>query len=124
MNDTESPGDFGFRRQQRLLKPAEFSDVFSARKIKRGETFSLHYRVNDKSIARLGLIVPKKQARLAVLRNAIKRQAREVFRLRSAGLPEFDLVLRLSRPLTAMDKPAWRTEIASLFDRISAEDRS
>ena len=74
---------------------------------------------------RIGLIVPKRMAKASSLRNAIKRQGREAFRLfcdarqRSAtysgsvsssvseaapeitppSLPGYDLVLRLTRPI-------------------------
>lgn len=73
-------------------------------------------------------MIPKKQARAAVLRNAIKRQARELFRLRRAGLPPFDLVLRLARPvgsaaacaaaINPQSQAAWRAEIVGLFDQL------
>jgi RNase P protein component len=47
---------------------------------------------------RLGLIVPKRLARRAVLRNTIKRQVREVFRvIDQTTLPAVDLVFRLTR---------------------------
>lgn len=78
----------------------------------------MHYRDNGQPTARLGLVIPKKQAHAAVLRNAIKRQAREVFRQRLSRLPARDLVLRLIRPVGALDKPAWRNEIAALFERL------
>lgn len=75
--------------------------------------------------ARLGLVIPKKQARTAVLRNAIKRQARELFRHRRSALPPLDLVLRLAQsvecPGGVIDrqaKAAWRAEIAVLFERL------
>lgn len=64
------------------------------------------------------MVIPKKQARTAVLRNAIRRQAREAFRLKRTGLPAFDLVLRLVQPVTAMEKTAWRAEIETLLDRL------
>ena len=108
-----------------MLKPAEFSTVFSARQVVRGTHFVLHYRLNDLPVARLGLVIPKKQAHAAVLRNAIKRQARELFRHRRVGLPPLDLVLRLAqsveRPGSAIDKQAraaWRAEFAVLFERL------
>lgn len=117
----------GFDRQDRLLTPAHYAGVFSARKVVRGTAFALHYCGNDVSHARLGLIVPKKQAKQAVLRNAIKRQAREVFRLRRSCLPAYDLVLRLVQPVRRSGilvdkqrKGAWRTEINVLFDRLPA----
>jgi ribonuclease P protein component len=71
------------------------------------------------------LVIPKKQARAAVLRNAVKRQTRELFRRRSASLPAFDLILRLAQPLDrskrVIDKQAranWRAEITALFDQL------
>lgn len=76
-------------------------------------------------IPRLGLVIPKKQARAAVLRNAVKRQTRELFRQRHTRLPGFDLILRLTqaldRPKRAIDrqvKADWRTEITGLFDQL------
>lgn len=109
---------FRFRRTHQLLKPAEFADVFAARRVLRGTQFALHYRDNDLPTARLGLVIPKKQAHTAVLRNGIKRQAREIFRLRLSTLPARDVVLRLTRLVEAQDKPAWRTEILQLFERL------
>lgn len=121
--------NLGFDRQLRLRAAAEFSEVFAARKVLRGACFALHYRPNpnNEPHARLGLVIPKKQARAAVLRNAIKRQARELFRLRRAGLPPFDLVLRLAKPVGSSaaghpidprSKAAWRVEIVGLFDQL------
>lgn len=49
------------------------------------------------SSARLGLVVPKRLARRAVMRNLMKRIIRESFRQQLANLPAMDLVLKLSR---------------------------
>lgn len=87
----------------------------------RGRVFAVHYRPNGLERARLGLVIPKKQAPTAVLRNAIKRQAREIFRLRCSTLPSVDLVLRLTQKIEQPDKPAWRAEIAALLDRCRAK---
>jgi ribonuclease P protein component len=120
LSDSDSVEDFGFRRQHRLLKPTEFSEVFAARRVLRGLHFSLHYQDRSLPNARLGLVVPKKQARTAVLRNAIKRQARDVFRLRRCDLPPLDLVLRLTQPVTLPDKTSWRLEIGALLDQLGS----
>ncbi len=72
---------------------------------------------------RLGLVIPKKLARRAVLRNAIKRQAREAFRLRRTNLPALDLVLRLARPVSGMEKKRWRAEIDDLFERLVSSEK-
>ncbi|WP_131112358.1 ribonuclease P protein component [Sulfuricystis thermophila] len=116
------PGRFGFGRCFRLLRPQEFSAVFHARQVVRGERFALHFRENALKHPRLGLVLPKKQARSAVLRNAIKRQAREAFRLKRPGLPALDIVLRLLRPVAAIEKSVWRTEIEGLLDRLAKSD--
>jgi len=43
----------------------------------------------------LGVLIPKRWARRAVTRNAIRRQIYEVARLRAHGLPQAGLVVRL-----------------------------
>ena len=87
-----------FHSGQKLHRPEEFSSVMAARKVVRGTCFDLHYLVKGTAqTARLGLIVPKRLARASSLRNAIKRQGREAFRLAAAGIPSCDLVLRLTR---------------------------
>ncbi|MBS3936203.1 MAG: ribonuclease P protein component [Sulfuritalea sp.] len=111
-------GGLAFRRRNRLLRPAEFAEVFDTRRVLRGLLFALHLRAHARPLARLGLVIPRKRAAAAVLRNAIKRQAREAFRQRRDRLEGFDLVLRLVRPVGAPDKGGWRTEICTLFDRV------
>ncbi|WP_126447538.1 ribonuclease P protein component [Sulfuricystis multivorans] len=120
MNDCGAdPGRFGFDRCFRLLRPQEFSAVFDARRAVRGDRFALHFKENSLKYPRLGLVLPKKQARSAVLRNAIKRQVREAFRLKRPGLPALDIVLRLMRPVAAIEKMDWRMEIEGLFDKLA-----
>lgn len=99
----------------------------SARRVLRGDSFDLHYRqAESEGGARLGWIVPKRLARAASLRNAIKRQGREAFRLIAAEIPSCDLVLRLKQPLVgirAADKSLqalWRHEIETLLQRLQA----
>ena len=77
---------------------------------------------------RLGLVIPKRQAKTAVLRNAIKRQARELFRRRT-DLPAMDAVLRLAqpvrldRPISRTDRLGWRNEIDRLLGQLAAAGR-
>lgn len=119
------------------MSAKDYAEVFSARRVLRGKHFALHFRKQSRPgvesretlIPRIGLVIPKKQARTAVLRNAIKRQAREVFRRRRPALPAMDLVLRLAaptgvknRPVASSDKLLWRNEIAGLLDRLCSHD--
>lgn len=112
--------DLGFRPEHKLSRAEEFSAVFASRRVLRGVLFVLHYRHNEFDTARLGLIIPKRNAKRAVLRNRFKRLAREVFRHRRAGLPKADLLLRLASPVKspASDNGAWRAEIESLLSRL------
>ena len=114
-----------FRFEQRLHRPEEFSAVMAARQVVRGQCFDLHYRgPGTGSCARLGLMVPKRLARAASLRNAIKRQGREAFRLMAVEIPPCDLVLRLTRPIKNVragdcaQRKLWRTEIEALLRRL------
>jgi len=117
--------------EQRLHRPEEYSAVMAARRVVRGECFDLHYSqtVADRR-ARLGLIIPKRLARAASLRNAIKRQGREAFRLLLAlEMQPLDLVLRLRRPLVGVragdiaQRKVWRTEIEVLLRRLPSQPR-
>lgn len=91
-------GEFCFRRQQRLLQSAEYTGVFGQRRVLRGALLDLHYGPSISGTARLGLVIPKRNAALSVTRNYCKRIARELFRQEYAKLPALDLVLRLARP--------------------------
>ena len=114
--------DIAFPRRWRLLQSEGFSFVFAHRKAVRGEYFQLSFRPNDLNTARFGVVVAKKIARRAVMRNRIKRQAREVFRQRRSGLPAMDLVLRLIKPLPVSPWDALRLrirgEMETLLDRL------
>jgi len=114
-----------FSSEQRLHRPEDFSVVMAARRVVRGECFDLHYRwAGTDSRARLGLIVPKRLARAASLRNAIKRQGREAFRLIAVGIQPCDLVLRLTRPIKgaragdSAQRKIWRVEMEALLRRL------
>jgi ribonuclease P protein component len=101
-----------FRPANRLHQASEFSTTFQYRRVIRGKLFDLHWRPHNPGstpvagfqVARLGLVVPKRLARRAVMRNLMKRIARETFRHRLAVLPAMDLILKLAR------KPGGKSE--------------
>lgn len=121
MNEAAA-GPRPFGRRLRLLQAAEFSAVFSARRSLRGESFDLLFKPNGGSGPRLGLVIAKKFARRAVMRNLLKRLARESFRAAAAGLAPADLVLRLRRPVAGPagreDRLRLRAEIDGLLARL------
>lgn len=115
-------GEFDFRPQHRLQGTQQYTDVFKQRRALRGTLFDLHFRPNQGNGARLGLVVPKRNARLSVTRNYCKRVAREIFRVRRAGLPDLDVVLRLARPTGPVQEktlgPRLREDIETLLNRL------
>ena len=63
----------------------------------------MRYRVNDLNVARLGLIVSKKTAKLATQRNYMRRVMRELFRLNQHKLPTIDLVIQIQKAFEKTD---------------------
>ncbi|HTJ96705.1 MAG TPA: ribonuclease P protein component [Rhodocyclaceae bacterium] len=127
---------FRFRPANRLLVGKDYAAVFANRRVLRGGPFELYYRpivivdsapdmLSARASARLGLVVPKRNAKRAVHRNIVKRLAREAFRHVCSELPAFDLVLRLGKPLTPIpdgvcreQRKLWRAQIEELLRRL------
>lgn len=74
-------------------------------RLARAPRVHLYSLTNEAGRARLALIVPKRLAPSAVMRNRIRRLAREAFRLAQATIGARDCVIRLvaapgERPIT------------------------
>jgi len=79
----------------RLLTPKEFRYVFEKPKKIRGEAIDFYVRANNKSHPRLGLAVPKKAIKSAVMRNRMKRLLRERFRKENTPLGGYDVIVMI-----------------------------
>lgn len=80
----------------------------------------LHYqpRPEGNTEARLGLVVAKKLLKRAVDRNKVKRVVREQFRLRLAGLPPVDLVIRLAAKPVPLDSKLLAEDFLTLLNKL------
>ena len=87
------PDKLCFKRQDRLLDRPAFSTVFEARKKRFSGTFIIYSHENQCDYPRIGIILSKKQVRLASKRNQLRRLIRESFRLNLTTLPRMDFVL-------------------------------
>lgn len=92
--------DAGFPKSARLLKTDEFSSVFRLRPWGRSAHFVLYLRETDTGggggkPARLGLVIGRKFAPRAATRNALRRLARDAFRIRRGRFGGCDVLLRL-----------------------------
>lgn len=82
-----------FRPRHRLTESACFKAVFSDGRRSADPLFTVLYKDNALSHARLGLAVSKKSHRRAVARSRLRRLVRESFRHALAELPAVDIVV-------------------------------
>jgi len=78
----------------------------------------LHYRPNGLDTARLGVVVAKKLAKRANVRNLVKRIARETFRRHRESLPAMDLVVRLHAPVATATRAELNLDLLALLQRL------
>ena len=109
---------FSFPSRARLIKTDDFSSVFNFRKRISGRFLAIHYRYNQLGSPRLGLVIGKKTARLAVQRNYMRRVLRELFRTRQADLAPVDIVVRSQRMFTRADYAQISQEFGELLGKI------
>jgi ribonuclease P protein component len=102
------------RRHQRL-GAAEVSAVLKSGRLTRSARLYLYRSPNSLDCPRLALVVPKRFAPRAVLRNRIRRLAREAFRLSQVEIGAQDCVLRLVK--APGNAPVTREELEALFRR-------
>jgi ribonuclease P protein component len=85
---------YGLGAERRLADKADFERLLSAgtRQSRSGYTFFISTRATGP--ARLGILVTRRHAAKATVRNRIKRCIREAFRLEQAGLGAMDVLVR------------------------------
>jgi ribonuclease P protein component len=87
----------GFARERRLKGPAEYQQIFRAPCRSTDEMFLVIARKNGLNYARLGLAISKKWVKQAVVRNRLKRLARESFRRNQQLLSGMDVVVMTNK---------------------------
>ncbi|MBL7251103.1 ribonuclease P protein component [Alloalcanivorax marinus] len=111
-----------FTREQRLVDGVRFRAVFDAPDYRVSDRhFLILARRNGLPHARLGLVVGRRRARRAVDRGALKRRAREQFRLRQYELAGLDLIVLLRAPCPADGGRGATPLLAGLLDKLLAK---
>jgi len=95
---------YKFQPELRLLNKKDYSHVFDKALKLNNKAFTLLARENNLSHPRLGLIIAKKNIKLAYQRNGIKRLLREHFRLQQKEYANFDLVVLTRRDIALLNK--------------------
>ena len=108
---------FRFAKQAKLIKTDEFSSVFNFRKRISAKHLVIHYQPNVLQHPRLGLVVGKKIAKLAVSRNYMRRVLRELFRLHQHEISHADVIVRVQKKFSPIDY----SQINQEFDTLVAQ---
>lgn len=104
----------GFTKQSRLLNACDYQSVFAGPTARASHpNILLLARMNEFSTPRLGLVIAKKNIRLANQRNRIKRIIRESFRHQQDYLGGIDVIVLARRNLDQLSNP----EIAKLMSK-------
>ncbi|WP_460049258.1 ribonuclease P protein component [Sessilibacter sp. MAH2] len=104
-----------FSKQDRLLSAREYQPVFDKPDFRVSHpNFLFLCRSNDVENARLGLVIAKKNLRLASQRNRIKRLIRESFRHQKHQLGNLDVIVLARRNLETLDNP----EVAKILNKL------
>lgn len=109
-----------FPVEVRVRTGREYREAFADSRRVSTRHFSLHLRLRDGGFCRLGMAVSRKVSPDAVVRNRIKRQVRESFRLRYRELPGGDCIVVARQGAGALDKAALRKDLTTLWDRLIA----
>jgi ribonuclease P protein component len=104
---------FGLGAEKRLASKSDFERLLreGARRSKSGYMFYVAARAQG--LPRLGILITRKHAATATMRNGIKRCIREAFRLEQARLGAIDVLVR--PPYGAMPGPEMQRSLRELF---------
>lgn len=107
-------------RSARLLRPGDFSALRKTSRRLATKFFHCEYRPTEAASARLGMAVSRRVSKLAVVRNRIRRQIRETFRLQRAALPSFDILIIARSAAATQDNRVLREELLLLWCRLAS----
>lgn len=109
-----------FEKSKRLLKPGDFKPVFDDAPIRASHpNLLILSRPNGDRDGRLGLIIAKKNVRLAVERNRIKRLIRESFRHHPQHLYGLDVIVLARRGLADLGNKQLLTLLQKQWQRLA-----
>lgn len=108
-----------FDKSRRLLDSSEFKSVFDGAVLKVSNQQLLFLAIpNQYTKARLGLVIAKKNVRLAVNRNRVKRIIRESFRC-NESIPAIDTVVLARRGIDQLDNAALHQMLDQLWQKLT-----
>lgn len=117
--------DFTFPKEVRLLTASDYSKVFQDVQLRvSSKNFLILARSHILDHPRLGIIIAKKNVKLAVERNRLKRQLRETFRKQRQLLPNLDIVLLAKKGADSQDNILTSKELAYLWQKLKQKAKT
>ncbi|KAA0939174.1 MULTISPECIES: ribonuclease P protein component [unclassified Psychrobacter] len=108
-----------FTKEQRLLTPAAFREVFDAPERKLHQSHLMAFvRTNTHEQPRVGMAITKRKVPTAVSRNLIKRQIREQFRIKASSLENKDIVFIVKNSVKGLSNKEIKMEVINIFKKI------
>ena len=108
-----------FIKEQRLLTPAAFREVFDAPERKLHQSHLMAFvRTNTHEQPRVGMAITKRKVPTAVSRNLIKRQIREQFRIKASSLENKDIVFIVKSSVKGLSNKEIKMEVMNIFKKI------
>lgn len=108
------------RRRERLRNTSDFQRCYrQGRRIRSGH-LTVHYARNQEQHARIGVTVTRKVG-IAVVRNRLKRQAREIYRQwpHRQQLPSLDLVVHFQPQAAQAGYARIEQELCAALERLA-----
>ena len=111
--------NFQFEKTLRLLNAGEYQAVFDESRLKVSSAEILFLaRKNDLDRPRLGLVIAKRNVRLSVQRNRVKRNVRETFRHYQHSLKGIDVIVLARRGLDQLDNKQMQDVCTQLWQQL------
>lgn len=115
----DNRGHHPFDKSRRLLDAKAYKAVFDDAQLKVSNQQVLFLaRENSLPYSRLGLVIAKKNVRLATQRNRIKRIIRESFRLKQHSLNGMDTIVLARRGLDQLDSAGLHNLFNQLWQQL------
>ncbi|MDF2182544.1 ribonuclease P protein component [Neptuniibacter sp. CAU 1671] len=116
--------EFKFPRQVRLLNGGDFQNVFNDVQLKvPDQPLLLLARPNPLGYARIGFIISKKNVRLAVKRNRVRRIMRESFRQTQHQLPAVDMIILARKGIGELENEQLHKLMQKCWSRLKQKSK-